>query len=202
MKDYSIADLAQIRNDFSLDGGTEDTEKMVSEMGGESFGSVTPAEDLVVSNPLTVQVAASDLEFTKSQGFHGIIQIIDDRIEHFTKKAENVKLSRDERSAFQDKALGAREVKLAIAEFVAERRLRLQSATTEERASMGAGAKAKIARLTADSPFASVPDVLSDAPTGWADDVAAPLPEKVNNRDEPELKPVRIDGVNFIARKN
>jgi len=195
MKTYSIQDLADIRRNFDINEHAEDAERIVANQAGETYGDITPAEDVEQQSSLTVNAAASDLEFTKSQGFHGVIQVIDDRIEFFTAKSKNIKLPADERGAYRDMALGVEQTKLAIAEWVAERRLRLQNASTKERQTMGANAKAKIESLVADS-------------------VAAPKPSEIDNRDdflmsasgwgensEPEVKPVRIDGVNFISRK-
>jgi hypothetical protein len=153
IRDYSIEDLAKIRRDFDLnsDEGVAAAEQIVAEQAGESYGDVTPAETLAESNPLTVDEAAGVMGYTKSVEFKKFMQVITDRIEFFDAKSKNLKLSRDERDSFRNMFLGGEQIKLAIAEFVTENRLRLQNASTEERATMGANAKAKIGELTADA---------------------------------------------------
>ena len=201
LHDYSVAELAQIRRDFDINENTEDAERVVANQAGETYGDVTPPEDVVEQNPLSLTAAATDLEFTKTTGFRGIMQVIIDRIEFFTLKSKNLKLSSDERSAYRDMAIGVEQTQLAIAEFVNERLLRLQNASVEERKSLGANAKAKIARLTAGVP---VPDAVSDAPSGWVDESEAPQPEPFDSRDDimnPDADSVFLDGVKFIQRK-
>ena len=200
--DYTIQELADIRRNFDINEDVDDdAARRVAEMGGSNYGDVTPSEDLVEQNPLALTAAATDLEFTKTTGFRGILQVITDRIEFFTLKSKNLKLSSDERSAYRDMALGVEQTQLAIAEFVNERRLRLQNASVEERKSLGANAKAKIARLTAGVP---VPDAVSDAPSGWVDDSEVPQPKPFDKRDDimnPDADSVFLDGVKFIQRK-
>jgi hypothetical protein len=184
MKEYTVHDLAAIRRQFDInEDPDDDAARCIAEQAGESFNDVTPELDLVTTNPLTVNVAATDLEFTKTPGFAHIMEIISDRIEHFTKKSENLKLSGDERLAYQGKALGAKEIKLAVGEWVAERRERLQSASTAERAAMGPNAKTRIENLTAES-------------------VPAPVPELLDNQDDlinPD-EPVLLDGIKFYVQ--
>jgi hypothetical protein len=162
--DYSIDDLAKIRRDFDLNSeeGVAAAEQIVAEQAGESYGDVTPAEDLAESNPLTVNDAAGVMGYTKSAEFKKFMQVITDRIEFFDAKSKNLKLSRDERDSFRNMYLGGEQIKLAVAEFVAENRLRLRNASTEERATMGANAKAKIEKLTTASESET-----TEAPLKW-----------------------------------
>lgn len=202
MKEYTTKDLAKIRYDFDIntDPGDE-TARIISEMGGSNYGDITPASDMVEQNPLSLPAAATDLEFVRTSGFRGIMQVLSDRIEFFDAKSKNLKLSRDERDPYRERFLGGEDIKLAIAEFVNERRLRLQNASVEERKALGANAKAKIAQLTAG---AQVPDELSEAPSGWTDEAEAPQPAPFDNRDDvinPEADLIVLDGIKFITKR-
>jgi|ERR1700735_2280987 len=177
--EYTPQMLADIRRTFDLNEGTEDAERVVCEQGGESFRSVTPAEDLngeVV--PLDRAVAVA--EFSQSREYQSILDILRDLRTLWSAKAEDVKATQDARTIHANMALGVKKGLAAIGEHVLVHTERLKRASTAERAALGLNAKDRIAGLTTTVPDPEVDlidnrDHLIDEVVGWTNDEPQPF---------------------------
>jgi hypothetical protein len=194
MKEYSVQDLADIRRTFDINNeeGMEDAERRVTEAGGESFRSVTPAEDLNGGDVVPLDRAVAVTELSQSREYQSILDILRDLQTFWSAKAEDVKATQDARTIHANMALGVKKGLAAIGEHVLVHTERLKHTSPAERGALGANAKARIANLTAESVPAPRPepvDIDDFIDSGW-------------KSDEPESKPFMLDGIQVVKREN
>lgn len=175
--------------DLNDPAGVEDAEKLVSEMSGESYGSVTPGNDkneefVPLGDALTVT------KFSRTKEYQSILGVLRDMQASFSAKSEDVRSTQDARTLYANMALGLKKGISAVGEHVAVHTDRLKRATTEERASL----PSNILALTRD---AEAVDALADAPDGWQED-KSPEPH-VGWRDSDE--PISLDGMKVFKSK-
>lgn len=177
--------------DLNDAAGVEDAERICAEVSGESYGSVTPAND---KNEESVPLgdALTVTQFSRSKEYQSILGVLRDMQASFSAKSEDVKSTQDARTLYANMALGLKKGISAVGEHVATHADRLKQATTAERATL----PSDVLALTRGSEAV---DALADAPDGWQED-KSPEPH-VGWQDEPNDEPIVMDGVKFYQPK-
>jgi hypothetical protein len=170
--------------------GVEDAEKVVSEMSGESFGSVTPADD---KNEESVPLgdALTVTQFSRTKEYQSILGVLRDMQKSFSAKSEDVRATQDARTLYANMALGLKKGIAAVGEHVAAHKNRLKRATTEERTTL----PPNVLALTRD---AEAVDALMDSPDGWQEGNS---PEPIVGWQESDDEPILLDGIKVFKSK-
>jgi hypothetical protein len=165
--------------------GVEDAEMKVAGMGGESYGSVTPAAEL---NQESVPLgdALTVTQFSRSKEYQSILGVLRGLQTSFAAKSEDVKATQDSRTLHANMALGLKKGIAAIGEHVAIHAERLKRATTAERAIL----PSNVLEITRPSD-GEIADDLVSAPDGWVD-----------GNPEPTFKSVRLDGATYLQQED
>jgi hypothetical protein len=170
--------------------GVEDAKKAVSEMSGESFGSVTPTED---KNEESVPLgdALTVTQFSRSKEWQSVLGVWRDLQKSFLAKSEDVRATQDSRTLHANMALGLKKGLAAASEHFAAHADRLKRATTAERAIL----PSNVLALTRD---AEAVDALMDSPDGWQEGNS---PEPIVGWQESDDEPILLDGIKVFKSK-
>lgn len=117
-------------------------------MAGE--GDETPAEDVNIPDSMPLAEAVAMVTDAQTEGFQVLRGIAEQMQADFARKAEDVKATQDSRTIHAHMALGIKKLLVEWGEKILEATERLQTASVDEKRTMGVDVKAILDSPTVD----------------------------------------------------